>query len=82
VNWNSAHWSNSNFDTALDQLDATVDLNKRKELMLTLEKALSDEVPAIITYARSSPRGLTKRVQGLSQDPNRYLDLRGVYLTA
>ena len=82
VNWNSAHWSNTAFDSALDQLDATVDLNKRKELMLTLEKALSDEVPAIITYARSSPRGLSKRVQGMSQDPNRYLDLRGVYLTA
>jgi peptide/nickel transport system substrate-binding protein len=82
VNWNSAHWSNPAFDTALDQLDATVDLNKRKELMLTLEKALSDEVPAIITYARSSPRGLSKRVQGITQDPNRYLDLRSVYLTA
>jgi peptide/nickel transport system substrate-binding protein len=82
VNWNSAHWSNPAFDTALDQLDATVDLNKRKELMLTLEKALSDEVPAIITYARSSPRGLSKRVQGMSQDPNRYLDLRSVYLTS
>ena len=43
VNWNSAHWSNPAFDTALDQLDATVDPAKRKELMLTLEKALSDE---------------------------------------
>jgi peptide/nickel transport system substrate-binding protein len=82
VNWNSAHWSNPTFDSALDQLDATVDLTKRKELMLTLEKALSDEVPAIITYARSSPRGLSKRVQGMSQDPNRYLDLRSVYLAA
>jgi peptide/nickel transport system substrate-binding protein len=81
VNWNSAHWSNPAFDTALDQLDATVEMNKRKELMLTLEKALSDEVPAIITYARSSPRGLSKRVQGMTQDPNRYLDLRSVYLT-
>jgi len=39
-------------------------------------------VPAIITYARSSPRGFTKRVQGLPQDPNRYLDLRSVYLSA
>ena len=82
VNWNSAHWSNPTFDSALDQLDATVDVTKRKELMLTLEKALSDEVPAIITYARSSPRGLSKRVQGMSQDPNRYLDLRSVYLTS
>jgi peptide/nickel transport system substrate-binding protein len=82
VNWNSAHWSNPTFDKALDDLDATVDLPKRKELMLTLEKALSDEVPAIITYARSSPRGMSVRVQGMPQDPNRYLDLRSVYLTA
>ncbi|HEY2595818.1 MAG TPA: ABC transporter substrate-binding protein, partial [Chloroflexota bacterium] len=50
VNWNSAHWSNTTFDSNLDQLDATVDLQKRKELMLPLEKALSDEVPTIITY--------------------------------
>jgi peptide/nickel transport system substrate-binding protein len=82
VNWNSAHWSNPTFDSTLDQLDATVDLQKRKELMLTLEKALSDEVPAIITYARSSPRGMSARVQGMPQDPNRYLDLRSVYLSA
>jgi peptide/nickel transport system substrate-binding protein len=82
VNWNAAKWSNASFDTALDQLDATVDLAKRKELMLTLEKAISDEVPTIITYARSSPRGLSKRVQGITQDPNRYLDLRSVYLTS
>jgi peptide/nickel transport system substrate-binding protein len=82
VNWNSAHWSNTNFDKALDELDATVDPAKRKELMLTLETALSDEVPAIITYHRSSPRGISRRVQGMSQDPNRYLDLRTVYLSA
>ena len=49
---------------------------------MTLEKTLSDEVPAIITYHRSSPRGLSKRVQDMTQDPNRYLDLRSVYLSA
>ena len=32
-------------DKALDDLDATVDPDKRKALMQTLEKALSDEVP-------------------------------------
>jgi hypothetical protein len=41
-----------------------------------------DEVPAIITYARSSPRGMSQRVQGMPQDPNRYLDLRNVWLSA
>jgi peptide/nickel transport system substrate-binding protein len=82
VNWNSAHWSNPTFDKALDELDATVDLDKRKGLMQTLEKALSEEVPAIITYHRSSPRGVSKRVQGMPQDPNRFLDLRTVFLTA
>lgn len=82
ANWNSAHWSNPTFDKALDDLDATVDPPKRKELMLTLEKALSEEVPAIITYHRSSPRGISKRVQGMPPDPNRFLDLRTVFLTA
>jgi len=82
ANWNSAHWTNPTFDKALDDLDATVDPPKRKELMLTLEKALSEEVPAIITYHRSSPRGISKRVQGMPPDPNRFLDLRTVFLTA
>jgi peptide/nickel transport system substrate-binding protein len=82
ANWNSAHWTNPTFDKTLDELDATVDPAKRKELMLTLEKALSDEVPAIITYHRGSPRGVSKRVQGMPQDPNRFLDLRTVFLTA
>jgi peptide/nickel transport system substrate-binding protein len=82
ANWNSAHWSNPTFDTALDDLDATVDPTKRLALMQTLEKALSDEIPAIITYHRGSPRGFSKRVQGMPQDPNRFLDLRPVWLSA
>jgi peptide/nickel transport system substrate-binding protein len=82
VNWNSAHWSNPTFDKALDDLDATVDPARRKELMQTMEKALSDEIPALITYHRGSPRGFSKRVQGMPNDPNRYLDLRPVWLSA
>jgi len=82
ANWNSAHWSNPTFDKTLDELDATVDLQKRLELMPILEKALSDEVPALITYHRAAPRGLSKRVQGMPQDPNRFLDLRTVWLSA
>jgi peptide/nickel transport system substrate-binding protein len=82
ANWNSAHWSNPTFDKSLDELDATVDLQKRQALMPILEKALSEEVPAIITYHRAAPRGLSKRVQGMPQDPNRFLDLRGVWLSA
>jgi peptide/nickel transport system substrate-binding protein len=82
VNWNSAHWSNPTFDKALDELDATVDPARRKELMQTMEKALSDEIPALITYHRGSPRGFSKRVQGMPNDPNRYLDLRPVWLSA
>ena len=82
ANWNSAHWSNPTFDKTLDELDATVDVDKRKSLTQTLEQVLSEEVLAIITYHRGSPRGLSKRVQGMSQDPNRFLDLRTVFLTA
>ncbi len=82
ANWNSAHWSNPTFDKALDDLDATVDPAKRLTLMQTLEKALSDEIPAIITYHRGSPRGMNNRVQGMPQDPNRFLDLRPVWLSA
>jgi peptide/nickel transport system substrate-binding protein len=82
VNWNSAHWSNPTFDKALDDLDATVDPAKRKELAQTMERAMSDEVPALITYHRGSPRGFSKRVQGMPNDPNRYLDLRPVWLSA
>jgi peptide/nickel transport system substrate-binding protein len=82
VNWNSAHWSNPTFDKTLDELDATVDLDKRKGLAQTLEQTLSEEVPVIITYHRGSPRGVSQRVQGMPQDPNRFLDLRTAYLTA
>ncbi|HEX8966391.1 MAG TPA: ABC transporter substrate-binding protein, partial [Chloroflexota bacterium] len=82
VNWNSAHWSNPQFDQTLDELDATVDPDKRKSLSQTLEKTLSDEVPAIIAYHRGSPRGFTRRVQNMPQDPNRFLDLRSVWLSA
>ena len=46
------------FDKKLDELDATVDLDKRKVLAQTLEQTLSNEVPAIITYHRGSPKGI------------------------
>jgi len=82
VGFHPSHWSNPTFDKTLDELDATVDLQKRQDLMPILEKALSDDVPAIITYHRAAPRGLSKRVQGMPQDPNRFLDLRGVWLSA
>jgi len=82
ANWNSAHWNNPTFDRTLDELDATIDPQKRQALMPILETALSEAVPAIITYHRAAPRGLSKRVQGMPQDPNRFLDLRGVWLSA
>lgn len=82
VNWNASHWSNPTFDKTLDQLDATVDLTQRKQIMQKLEKTLTDEVPTIIAYHRTSPRAYSQRVQNLQPDPNRFLDLRSVWLSA
>jgi peptide/nickel transport system substrate-binding protein len=64
VNWNSAHWSNPDFDKQLDQLDATVDPAQRKTIVAQLGKTMMDDTPVIITYHRAGLRAASTRFQG------------------
>ena len=64
VNWNSAHWSNPDFDKQLDQLDATVDPSQRKTIVTQLGKTMMDATPVVITYHRAALRAISSKVQG------------------
>jgi peptide/nickel transport system substrate-binding protein len=64
VNWNSAHWSNPEFDKQLDQLDATVDPAARKALVSQLGKTMQDATPVLIAYHRNGLRSVSTRFRG------------------
>ncbi len=41
--WNETHWSNKDFDTLLDQAEATLDINERKKIVAQLQKILQEQ---------------------------------------
>jgi peptide/nickel transport system substrate-binding protein len=71
--WNSAKWSNPQFDTLLKQYDAEPDLTKRKALAQQLETIQTDEVPAVIAYFVKLPHAMRKNVHGLALGDTIYL---------
>jgi peptide/nickel transport system substrate-binding protein len=81
VNWNSAHWSNPDFDKQLDQLDATVDPDQRKAIVAQLGKTMMDATPVIITYHRAALRSVSTKVQG-PYVPGDNTDFRAAWLQA
>ncbi len=80
--WNASHWSNPAFDNLVNQLDATIDLTKRKMLARQVEIIMTEEVPAIIPYFIKSATFVRTNVQGYIPDPIGFTDLRHTYLSA
>jgi peptide/nickel transport system substrate-binding protein len=79
--WNSAHWCNPQFDSAVKQFEATVDQGQRRSLAVTAAKIQQDEVPDVIAYWISELRATRKNVHGLAKGPISELDARGVWLS-
>ena len=79
--WNSAHFKNSDFDTAAKNYDSAIDEAKRRTYAEQAASILTDETPAIISYWISVNRAMKKNVQGLTSDPAEFLDLTTTYLS-
>ena len=79
--WNSAHWCDPAFDSAVKQFEATVDQGQRRSLAVTAAQIQQDEVPDVIAYWISELRATRKNVHGLAKGPISELDARGVWLS-
>ncbi|MDP9364796.1 MAG: ABC transporter substrate-binding protein [Chloroflexota bacterium] len=78
--WNASHWSNPTFDGLVGQLDAELDLEKRKELARQIATIMTDEVPAIIPFFINGVTFVRANVQGYVPDRIGFRDLRRTFL--
>lgn len=80
--WNSAHWSNSTFDTLFKQLNATLDETSRGQIAAQMAKIQNDEVPEIIGYWLSNLRITSTSINGLADGPSDHFDPRTLWLVS
>ncbi|HZS93051.1 MAG TPA: ABC transporter substrate-binding protein [Chloroflexota bacterium] len=81
VPWNAAHWSDPTFDTWLDELDATVDMAKRKALCRKIEDRMTHQGPAIIYGFQNAFRAVRSNVHGVVASPISHADLDAAWLS-
>lgn len=79
--WNSSHWKNPQFDTALTQYNATLDESTRKRLATQMAAIEWDETPCIIAYWLNCTRGCRNNVHNLMGPGTGYLDLTTVWMS-
>jgi peptide/nickel transport system substrate-binding protein len=75
VPWNAGHWCDHALDTMLDELDATVELDKRRAATRRIEDKLTEDGPAIIWGFHNVFRALRPNVRGIIASPISHVDL-------
>ncbi len=80
ADWNVPHWCNKEFDTLVNQLDATVDPAKRAQIAGQIAALMNDEVPAIISFFFHAVRAMRSNVKGHQADPAGFLDVRRTWV--
>jgi peptide/nickel transport system substrate-binding protein len=77
--WNASHWSNSQFDKLATQLDATLDLSKRKTIAHQIELLQTAQTPSLLTFFEKIGRPVSVKLEGVFADPANNLDLSRAY---
>ena len=80
VAWNETGFSNAEFDDLLTQAYAISDADKRRELMLKMEKIIQDSGILVQSYWRSTFRHMTADVHGLVMHPTFEIHLEKTWL--
>jgi len=75
VPWNAAHWCSGDLDGMLNDLDATVDLEKRRALTRRIEDTLTQNGPAVIWGFHNVFRAVRPNVRGVISSPINHVDL-------
>ncbi len=80
VPWNETAYNNPGFDAALDDAEATLDVNERKKKMAVCEKILQDDAIIPQPFWRSVFKAANKRVKGHQTHPTLYHQFQNVWL--
>ena len=82
VPWNESKYANPEFDAALDDAGATLDVVERKAKMEKVEKILQDDAVIIQPLWRSVFTGGSKKVHNFKMHPTIYHQLNDVWVEA
>jgi peptide/nickel transport system substrate-binding protein len=80
--WNESHYSNPDFDAALDDAEATIDVEERKGKMEGIEKMLQDAAIMIQPIWRPVFTIKNATVHDLPAHPTQYHQFNKVWLDA
>jgi len=80
VPWNESSYNNPAFDAALDEAEATFDVEKRRVKMEKVEKILQDDAILIQPFFRSVFTAISKDVVGFEMHPTKYYRFHKVSL--
>jgi peptide/nickel transport system substrate-binding protein len=73
VPWNESEYANPEFDRLLGQAEATLDVEKRREIMVQIEKIMQEDGPIVQPFWRSIFTFYDKRVKGFRMHPTNYI---------
>ena len=80
VPWNECSYNNPAFDAALDEAEATFDVEDRRVKMEKVEKILQDDAIMVQPFFRSVFTAMSKDVVGFKMHPSRYYRFHKVSL--
>jgi peptide/nickel transport system substrate-binding protein len=78
--WNAAKWCDPRFGRLLNELDATLALDRQRAISADLERIQSTAVPAIIAYWLNEPRAMRHQVHGIALTDTASLNLAHAYV--
>ena len=81
ASWNESHFSSPEFDAALSEAEATLDIAQRREKMQTVERLLRDAAVMIQPLWRPVFSLASSRVNGYAAHPARQIHLNKVWLS-
>jgi peptide/nickel transport system substrate-binding protein len=82
VPWNESSYSNPEFDAALDDAEATLDVEARRGKMEKVEKILQDDAVMLQPVWRPVFTIITEQVKGYAGHPTQYHQFHQVWLDA
>lgn len=80
--WNESHFSNPQFDVALDKAMGIVDPKRRAQAMELVERTLQDAYVMVQPYWSDNFTATSKQVQGFKVHPARFYPMTDVWLAA
>jgi peptide/nickel transport system substrate-binding protein len=70
--WNESFWSNKEFDEALNKAEGILEVEKRREVMKTLEQIMLEDGPICLPLFRAVATFHDKRLKGFEAHPTSY----------